>query len=170
MRGLMSPQKGNAMAAKKMITREMTLDGMVNDAFSEFATLRDELGEWADNMSSANMEHLPKYEQVDEARNTLDGFCDDEPDMPENVPATLVTLLKWEESGRKKSTSRASRCSEATELLGRVIEHLEAFIEEHDEEDAVWADTDRDEWEQYVTDLTNAKDEAEGVEFPGMFG
>jgi sugar phosphate isomerase/epimerase len=161
------------MGKRKMITREMTLDGVVNEAYSEFSNLRDEMQDWADNMESANMEHLPKYDAVSEARDALENFSDNEPDMPKVVPEGLVTLLTWEESGRKRRhVSRADRCSEAAALLDRAIAHVQEFLDAHDDDDAVWQaeGCDRDEWEQWVNDLTEAKDEAEAVDFPGMYG
>lgn len=152
------------MAKKKMITREGTLDGIVSDAFGTFQTLRDEIAEWRDNLESNGMEHLPKYEQVSECADALDGFCDEEPTMPETTLGEMT--LKWEESGRKKSNSRASRLSDAVEDIRRVVEHIQEYLEAH-QDDPIDEDG---AWDQYASDLQNAIDEAEAVEFPGMFG
>ena len=51
--------------------------------------LRDEMQSWADNLSGANMEHLPKFEEVEATRDALDeiiGMFDLEiPDLPDGV-------------------------------------------------------------------------------------
>lgn len=151
------------MAKRKMITREGTIDGIVSDALSTIQGLRDEMNDWQSNMEAANMEHLPKYEQVSECHDALDSFCDSEPDMPSEVPAGLETTLKWEESGAKKKQSRAARLSDAVSDIQRVIEHIEEFLTANQDEP-------NDDWQQYCADLQSIVDDAEAVEFPGMFG
>ena len=137
------------MAKKKMITREGTLDGVVADALSEMQNLRDEISDWRDNMSSNDMEHLPKYDEVSECVDELDQFCDEEPEMPE-------------ESGAKRSTSRAARLDHAVSDIQEVIDHIQTFLDSQEEENTDWAES-RDALQDIV-------DNAQSVSFPGMFG
>lgn len=61
------------MSAKKI--REplkTTVLEAVEDAASQIAELQQEMADWRDNMSNANMEHLPKYDQVSEAADALE--------------------------------------------------------------------------------------------------
>jgi hypothetical protein len=46
---------------------------------SELQSLAEEIGNWRDNMDSANMTHLPKYDEVSEAADTLEQI---EPEAP----------------------------------------------------------------------------------------
>jgi hypothetical protein len=46
---------------------------------SQLESLKDEMGSWRDNMSGANMEHLPKYEEVSEAADSLDNIESEAP-------------------------------------------------------------------------------------------
>jgi hypothetical protein len=57
---------------------------------SEVDELYEEMNSWAENMEGASMEHLPKYEEVDECRNALDELKSavegvEAPEIPESV-------------------------------------------------------------------------------------
>jgi paraquat-inducible protein B len=45
-----------------------------NVDFSEVESLTEEMTSWRDNMSGANMEHLPKYDEVSEACDELENI------------------------------------------------------------------------------------------------
>lgn len=53
----------------------------VQAAVSGVEELYDEIDSWASNMESANMEHLPKYEEVTECRDALDQLKTDLEDV-----------------------------------------------------------------------------------------
>lgn len=56
----------------------------------ELDALREELENWRDNLSGANMEHLPKYAEVEEAADTLSNIDADQPDLSDADDIELV--------------------------------------------------------------------------------
>lgn len=60
------------MSKGKYIECKGPLLSVLEDAGSSIEELRDEITEWRDNLSSGNMEHLPKYEEVSECADTLE--------------------------------------------------------------------------------------------------
>lgn len=56
----------------KSTTSTSTILGAIEDAAAVVADLLDEMTTWRDNMSSANMEHLPKYDEVNETVDLLE--------------------------------------------------------------------------------------------------
>lgn len=145
------------MGKSKIIVVNTLLADAISGAFSEFQSLRDEMGDWAGNMEGANMEHLPKYDEVSEARDALEQFCDNEPDVPEAFKEVKIDIT---ENHRKKQ-SRSDRHDTAIQWLYKAVEWLEddeVTEGEHSDE----AETLRDELQQVI-------DEAEGVSFPGMY-
>ena len=162
------------MAKRKSIQRTSEMEGAVSDAFSEFQSLRDEMNDWKENMEGNNMEHLPKYEEVSEAHDTLENQADNEPDFPSgNMPEGLSTTVTWTDLHTyARSQSRQTRLSDATNGLDAVISAIRAFLDEHDDEAECWKADDvvsRDDLEQYANDLEEIKDEMDGVSFPGMY-
>lgn len=186
------------------------VSGAVEEAMGEFQSLRDEMGEWRDNMSGGNMEHLDKFQEVESAADTLDSFADDSPDVPEALAglACIATIMVPTRKGR--GTSRAMRCSNGVSLLQAAVDALDEHIEtsqdrikeledeitehEGDRDEAQSADPpDEDaaaDAEAAITTATEEKDrlesevdeaetlkgeleeiiqEADGVEFPGMY-
>lgn len=156
------------MAKKKMLEHTSTIEGAVDDAMSEAEGLRDELTEWRDNLDGSNMSHLPKYEEVSEAVDALD-CVDNKPEIPNTLPTGLVDEVKWQTHAKRRQ-SRADRMGEVTFALQIVAEHIEAFLEKNEDENAAcWKDTSRSDWEQYASDLNDIRDELDGVSFPGMY-
>ena len=49
----------------------------INDGIAELQALHDELEEWQDNMSAADMEHLPKFDEVSEAVDEIENALSD---------------------------------------------------------------------------------------------
>ena len=61
----------------------------IEEGKSEIEELMGEIESWKDNMEGANMEHLPKYEEVEQCYDALDEIirsleeaCDNEPEFP----------------------------------------------------------------------------------------
>lgn len=145
------------MGKSKIVSANNLILDIVGNAFGEFQSLRDEMGEWADNMSGANMEHLPKYDEVSEARDALENFCDNEPEVPAAFNEVRVDVME----NHRKHQSRGDRLSYATQQLVSVVEWLES--------DEVTAGPNADDAETLRDELQNAIDEAESVSFPGMY-
>lgn len=154
------------------IKRETSIEDAVSDAMSKLEELKSEMADWASNMEGANMEHMPKYEEVTEARCALEDLEGDDPALPDELPEGLIDLITWMElPPLKRGLGRNARCADAASGLRRAAEHVEAFLEEARGN----LDVDADEPESYETLETFAErcseiaEEAEGVSFPGMY-
>jgi hypothetical protein len=123
---------------------------LVDDSFSTFRELGEEVRQNAENME----EKFPtKAEQYAEAADVMENL--NEPDVPES-------LAKMEISFRElpnKRTGREARCSDACGQLQRVVDHLEGIDGE------LKADA-----ESLKGELEDVISEAENASFPGMYG
>lgn len=63
-----------AQAVRDAETAEAANEAMGKFDASEFEALKEEMESWRDNMSGASMEHLPKFEEVSQACDELDGI------------------------------------------------------------------------------------------------
>lgn len=142
------------------VKREIRLADAVSEAFSTYEDLGSQMRDWADNLEE-RLSHTQKYEDVSSAADTLEGLSAPEvPSAVADIPVTFHDL-----PARKRGYSRADQCSQAGAILDACIEALTAFIERTPESDPVG-----DEALGLVEALDDAKDEADGVEFPGMYG
>ena len=60
------------MARRKKVVIVKSVEDALKDAAPDIEELKDEMVEWQENMESADMEHLPKYDEVNEAAETLE--------------------------------------------------------------------------------------------------
>ena len=137
--------------------------GLIEGAYAELESLRDEVQEIVDN-ASEGLAETQRIQTLDETAQALD-FVDSMPDVPEQVQDLVVNYT--EDQRKSKSHSRASRCSEAVELLNGVVGVLQEYVENHNASDSDYEDTD--EVEQLLSELEDAVGYAEGAEFPGMY-
>lgn len=137
----------------KMEKYGTTVGGAVADAFSEFESLREEMQEIVDNMSGANMEHLPKYETAETAVSELDEHTN-EPDVPESLKDLDVEYVAMVNRRKGRGPSRGVRLSNAQAMLAAVL----AMLDEKEDEDSVALREELSEHSDF------------DVEFPGMFG
>jgi hypothetical protein len=167
-------------------------EGAWEDGKSEVESLKEEIGEWKDNLEGNNMEHLPKYEEVSECADTMESALDtlegiDFPECLSDVP------VNYTQDTRQSAQSRNGRLSNALSALYASKEAGEAWLEENpelelvdlserDEEDqeldegesddqqAVDArESDRSAVEEFINEMDNAIGELENVSFPGMY-
>lgn len=108
--------------------RSTDVAGAIADAFAEFQSLRDEMAEARDNMSAANMEHLPKYEMLETAHDALDAFADNEPTIPDCAEGLAVVWTAQVNRRKGRGESRAVRLANAMSLLDGVVSALEEQI------------------------------------------
>jgi hypothetical protein len=132
------------------------LEDQVGNAFGEFESLASELREWHDNLPK-NLQDGDKGSQLEEGAYALEGL--NQPDVPEVLKK--VQVLHFDDL---QARSRSARCSEACSLLDACINELEEFAES----DGV-SQEEKDAAEELKDELQTAKDNAEGVEFPGMY-
>ena len=172
------------MAYKTVITKSTIADA-VSAAFGEFQSLRDEMRERADNMEE-KFSATDLYQRVSECADALDGFADEEPEMPnDDVGALDVEVAESVNRRKGKGPSRAVRCGNACAALQAVIERCEGLTTdevamgewlakingEHPIKDgAVSADDAEEVLDELIQSCQAALDEAEGLDFPGMYG
>jgi hypothetical protein len=148
-----------AARAPKHLIREMTVESAVNEAVTMLTELGEELRGWADNIEE-KFGSTEKYGRIDEAASTLEAIEEPEVDG-DQLKALVVTAM----FSTKKKPSRADRRDEATMLLDGAAQALR----EHAETEGL-AEAVKQTAEQAADDIEAVKDEAEGVEFPGMYG
>jgi len=95
---------------------------------SALEELKDEIESWKDNMEGANMEHLPKYDEVSEAYDGLESSVD------------AYESIDWPDIKEDFSLSNG------------------------EDRDAL-----ADDMEAAANELQSLVDDAENVDFPGMF-
>ena len=142
------------------VMRKMSIADAVSEAFDEISSLAEEMRSWADNMEE-KFSSTEKYSQVSEAADTLENAQE-----PNDYPAFAQSQqIEFSDlPSRKRGYSRSDRCGQACYILQACADELDERIEElGDGDESVTLSEFRDE-------LTNVKDEVEGVEFPGMFG
>lgn len=149
----------------------------------EITDLKDELQEWQSNLEGNGMEHLPKYDEVTEAADSLENV---ETEL-ENAASELISALdkhenksirallddsiEWSEFQpyKGRSYSRADRCSNAIAPLQCAADHIKSEIAELVEDHGVKED-DTQEVFSYAEEVETQCEEAESICFPGMFG
>ena len=188
--------------AKMRGPRRMTqvVDGFpaefLESARSDLDGVRDEIVEWAENMEGNSMEHLPKYEEVSEARDALETVVDTcmdevmEHDLLEVpkledydgeacpldtlLPKVQVTFPSSKKAIRKRG-SRNGRIGDACAYLYAVTDAIDEKL--HGTKDDSLDESDlkpgEDSTRVKLEDLRDlvlaAVNEAETVCCPGMF-
>jgi len=137
-----------------------SLQGAIEDGYSRLAELRDECQEIVDNASDG-LRETQRIQTLDETANTL-SETDSEIDVPETIAELIVNYT--EDRRKSKSHSRATRCSEATELLSAAKSVAEEWLLENE------GTNEGDEVQSFIDELDEMINNAEGCEFPGMYG
>lgn len=174
---------------------EGTVTDFVDNAKGELEALCDELNDWASNLESANMEHLPKYDEVTCARDQLQAAVDalEGIDMGTDFDVHLVDEDHDEgmitpgdmsatayQDGRKSASSRPARRDNAIALLIGAHEALEELRDSIIDGTKTKTDLTAEQKEARVatsdmldalcSELDGARDEAEAADFPRAFG
>jgi len=108
------------MGSKKRVKCEETIREALEYAGSAIEELKTEIEEWKENLESNDMDHLPKYEEVEECYSTLEDAeletaveefisalesasegVPAKPGCPEHVVGTPCSVCKW--SGKSKA-------------------------------------------------------------------
>lgn len=146
--------------------RELTIEDAVSEAHGELVSLGEEMREAYDN-TPESLQQSGVGEARGEAADTLENI--DEPEVPTELQGDKFTV-KWTVRAltpkQQDKLSRSARRDEAITTLQAVIDRLQEIAADetgHTEEE-------REAAGAFVDDVQNAHDEAEGVEFPGMYG
>jgi hypothetical protein len=109
------------------------ISGAFDNGRSEVESLKDEMEEWSGNMEGANMEHLPKFEEVTEAKdalenalNTLEGI--EVPEFLEGEDASYTN-----DTRTRESRTRGVRLQNALNALDAAKACAQNWLDENDE-------------------------------------
>jgi len=134
----------------------------VENAKSELESLRDELQDWYDNLPES-FQNGDKGDQLQEAVSQLETAIDNIQDVPDCLDEVKVFIRPL----ATDSPSRADRGGQAAYELRQVSEHLEGegFMPEGKTLD----EEQQDEVKEFQETLASAADDADSVEYPGMY-
>lgn len=171
--------KKRPLRKPKTVERELSVADAISEVYGEFTVLGEELREWYDNMPDGP-QNGSKGDAVSEAAEVFEGL--EEPDVPE-----ALGVLKFKftvVAGR--GNSRPKRRDDAVQVLDAVIQLLneldEDMLKKNQHRSArlqalnlpeLGTDKAREMQEAAAglhSELEQHKDDAEGAEFPGMFG
>lgn len=162
-----------------MRDKNYRVDGasVVDGAFNVFQELRDEIQDWWDNLPE-NFQNGDKGDSLQECISSLEQFADNSPDCS-ILETHNISVLSFPSN----ESSRSDRCSNAASDLRLICDEIDEKIEvlkkeqESKNEDAVKNDASLDtsaedsinSLEELKNELESAADEAESMEFPGMY-
>jgi hypothetical protein len=150
----------------KTIERELTIEDAISEALGEITTLAEEMREAFDNMPES-LQSSAVGEARSEAADNLENIS--EPDVPAELRGDKFNV-KWTvrvlSPSAERKQSRASRRDEATEILTQIVVRLEELA---DGDSQIEAQV-KEAASVFVDEVQQIIDEAEAVEFPGMFG
>lgn len=138
-----------------MKTVTMGLADAVSYAYGEISSLAEEVREVVDSAEGGRAE-TQRIQTLGETADTLENIS--EPNVPETLAQIQVSFL--EIPSGKRGLSRAKRRDNATSAMSGVVAILENL-----EDEAL-----QDEADELRDQVENDQSEAEGAEFPGMFG
>jgi len=150
------------MAKIKFTRVKSTVADAVGEAWAELESLKDEFREMHDNCNEG-LQQTQKMQTVDETASTLENMS--EPEVPDWLCPTEVTIQRWANARKGRGLSRADRCGQACDIIDSVVTELES------EAKVDGVDQDKKEAVEALRDaLEEIRNEAEGLEFPGMYG
>lgn len=151
----------------KTIERELTIEDAVSEAHGELVSLGEEMREAYDN-TPESLQESPVGEARGEAADALENIS--EPEVPTELQGKKFKV-KWTvralTAKQQARRSRSARRDEAVETLNQVVLRLNEIAEGSD--GTLDQDT-KDAASNFEDDVQQIIDEAEAVEFPGMYG
>lgn len=149
--------------------RTTSPSNLFNEAKNDIESLSEELSEWRDSMGeNEGLAQTDKYERVEEAADTLEnvvGLLDDigdEIDALDDVEvyANIPYTLPYDIFKGAAATSRSRRTANASSMLDALYGRLET----------VGSDFDADTLSEIIEALSEAIDELDTIDYPGMYG
>lgn len=179
------------MAVKLKTTMSQgSISDAISSGFSDLGELRDEMTEWRDNLEE-KLSHTEKYERVSEAADLLENIADRESEceLPDGAEDEAITWSHQMKQSKKSPYPRWLRLQNAVMALESAKDALETQVGnfeekitelndpgeeeedgEHDEEKAGELEEVKEALDEIIRVLEEVVDEANGVEFPGMYG
>lgn len=150
---------------KKTRERELTIVDAISEACGEITSLAEEMRDAFDN-TPESLQSSGAGEARGEAADALENIS--EPDVPEELQGDKFKI-KWHvralPAKQQAKLSRAARRDEAVQTLTAVVERLNAITD-----DAEFTEEEREAASGFADEVQQIIDEAEAVEFPGMYG
>lgn len=153
------------MAKRKYKECKSTIADAISYAHSELASLAEECREVVDNASGTNRENTQRIQTLGETADTLEGI--DEPDVDDTIGKFEVTYHEQLARSRRHGLSRGDRRDNAVQALDASIQVLQEKMEDEEKKKD---DEEGPDYQTLIDDLERMKDDAESVEFPGMYG
>lgn len=139
---------------------------LLEEAYSVLEELASEAREVADNMESGNLGQTTRAQTFSETADVLEGLS--APDLDDEAFTQAEVYRLPDLSDR---SGRAHRRDEAVSDIRSACDEVESYIESMKEAGGEEYDEDHfSEAESAIEEMRNHADEAEGCEFPGMFG
>jgi hypothetical protein len=171
-------QAALAEAIKPLYTKSFT--DWYEDAKGDMESLQEEISSWRDNMEGTGLENTSKFEQVSECADQLDNAVQAVPEkVPEAVkdlkvfvsPITLRVSASYRSAKKfRGGPSRAARLDEATGIVETLMDAARQKREDAEVgKQSAKSEALQVELEEFEGELQNALDEAQSVDFPGMF-
>lgn len=148
-------------------THTTTVEAAVADGFNALEELASDVRDVVD-AAEGGLAETARIQTLGETADTLESI-NGVTDIPEQVKGLEVTYTESYPRNKRRGPSRAMRCENAVALLRAAQSTLQDWLDAQDDTEEVAVDL-RDEVEQIISDLDEEASNAEGCEFPGMFG
>jgi len=148
-------------AKPKLIERKASLTDVLSEAFEELAELGNEMRE-AFDATPESLQQSGVGQAREAAADALE--CIEAPDVPAELAGVQVT---WSDVRRPRSryVSRAMRRDDATAILTACVSALSEIADNESNPQDL-----RDEASNLCAEIEGARDEADYVDFPSMYG
>lgn len=157
------------MAKRKFNDRELSIEDAISEAFGELQSLGEEMREAFDN-TPESLQNSGVGEARGEAADALENIS--EPDIPTELQGDKFKV-KWQVHAmtpkQQMKQSRSARRDDALATLNAVAYFLDQ-IDDEENSDAHYSDEEKEAASTLVDEVRQMIDEAESVDFPGMFG
>lgn len=148
------------MAKQPKMMATATVADLISGAFSTFETLGGEYREWFDNLPEGLQDHRS---DIDEAASTLENISE-----PDTGPAVVADVQVEYMPLTRKKQSRRDQGGQAVYELQIAIDFINEWLEVNAGTGIVDTDLEQ-EIERYRDEAQQMLDDAEGVEYPGMY-
>ena len=123
------------MGSRNEHTTSTVEQGLI-DAHAEIEALRDEMAEWADGLAGAGMDHLEKFQDIEDTHGELDQAADEMGELLETdgggldlFPQALLLLpITFTQDTRKRATARHHRLTNALMMANAAVDALEEAL------------------------------------------
>lgn len=169
-----------------------TIQSAFEDGKNEIECLHGELEEWQSSLENNSMEHLPKYDEVTEAKDALESAKDtlESAELPDHLQDLEV---RYTQDTRQSAASRSGRQGNAYAAMEAAKSAVQDWlddngplelIDEYDEEgernelgegetfeesEVEEREEQRDAAQTFIDEVENALSELDNVSYPGMY-